>query len=63
MKNKLERERRLQLAMYRENLKNMVPSTSDIVRVSTVTVIRAAWEHCVNIQEEVRTLICYNFKT
>eukprot|EP00092_Neocalanus_flemingeri_P025406 GFUD01027544.1.p1 GENE.GFUD01027544.1~~GFUD01027544.1.p1 ORF type:complete len:437 (+),score=113.07 GFUD01027544.1:82-1392(+) len=55
-KNQVERERRWELAMYREELKKMLPSIREMEKVPTVLVIGAARDHCVKIQMELNEL-------
>ena len=52
-KNQLERERRGELAMYRDKLRNLLPQTKNVEKVATVTVLEAARDYCVFLQQEV----------
>jgi hypothetical protein len=54
MKNEVERERRLEMAIYRENLRQKLPRTKHTVKVASVVILDAAKEYCEKIQAEVR---------
>ena len=40
--------------MYREKLKEMLPSTNDVDKVPTVNILGAAIDYCIEIQDEVK---------
>jgi len=46
VKNQQERDRRGQLAMYREKLKKLLPQAQGVEKVATVTVLEMAREYC-----------------
>ena len=52
-KNEVERERRLEMAIYRENLRQMLPRTKHTVKVASVVILDAAKEYCEKMQTEV----------
>ena len=52
-KNQQERERRGELAMYRDELRKLLPQTKKAEKVATVTVLEAAKDYCVFLQQEV----------
>ena len=52
-KNEVERERRLEMSIYRENLRKMLPRTKHTVKVPSVVILDAAKEYCEKIQTEV----------
>jgi len=55
-KNEVERERRLEMAIYRENLRKMLPRTKHTVKVPSVVILDAAKEYCEKIQTELHEL-------
>ena len=52
-KNEVERERRLEMAIYRENLRQILPRTKHTVKVASVVILDAAKDYCEKIQAEV----------
>ena len=42
------------MAIYRENLRQMLPRTKHTVKVASVVILDAAKEYCEKIQAEVR---------
>ena len=53
VKNQQERDRRGQLAMYRENLRKLLPQTQEVEKVATVTVLEMAREYCGKLKHQV----------
>ena len=52
-KNQLERDRRGELAMYRDKLKKMLPQTQEGEKVATVTVLERTRDYCLFLQQQV----------
>jgi len=55
-KNEQERERRLEMAVYRERLRNMLPRTQFVKKVSSAVILQAAKDHCQNLQSQLHIL-------
>jgi len=56
VKNQQERDRRGQLAMYREKLRKVLPQTQGVEKVATVTVLEMAREFCGQLRLQVDQL-------
>jgi len=50
MKNEQERNRRSELAKYRENVKNMLPHIRELDKVATVDILEMAKVYCLQLQ-------------
>jgi len=55
-KNQLERDRRGELAMYRDKLRKMLPQTQEGEKVATVTVLERTRDYCLFLQQQVDQL-------
>jgi len=55
-KNELEKVRRLEMAVYRENLRRMLPRTKYVKKVSSLVILKAAKDHCEDLQYQLRIL-------
>lgn len=56
-KNQQERDRRGELAKYREKLRRLLPPTKEIEKVATVTVLETARDYCAFLQHQVGLVI------
>jgi len=55
-KNEQERERRLEMAVYRESLRKMLPRTQFVQKVSSAAILQAAKDHCQGLQSQMLIL-------
>jgi len=55
-KNEQERERRLEMAVYRESLRKMLPRTQFVKKVSSAVILQAAKDHCQSLQSQMQIL-------
>merc|ERR1719233_1341868 len=55
-KNEQERERRLEMAVYRESLRKMLPRTQFVKKVSSAAILQAAKDHCQGLQSQMLIL-------
>merc|ERR1719347_2400447 len=55
-KNELEKVRRLEMAVYRENLRIMLPRTKYVKKVSSLVILKAAKDYCEDLQYQLRIL-------
>ena len=53
-KNEQERERRLEMAVYRESIRKMLPRTKYVKKVSSAVILQAAKDYCQSLQSQVR---------
>ena len=60
-KNEQERNRRGELAMYRDELRKMLPQTHGVEKVATVTVLEMARDYCVALQHQVGSSASWRF--
>jgi len=55
-KNEQERVRRLEMAVYRESLRKMLPRTQFVKKVSSAVILQAAKDHCQSLQSQMQIL-------